>query len=701
MSKFSNNSSYKVIRITDDPSIELTFETYYTSEKRNFDIINIKDDSELFDIIFNNNQVDAIVIQFRGETPVLNNLNNLPDYFKRKIFIFDCEYNHGIELALGISKNQLSHYTDPLFSFVTPLYKTNPDYFKRTYMSLCRQNVNDWEWVLVDDSPEPLTDIIDFLNTIKDIRVKYFRIAPTNGNIGLSKWRGNCMSKGKWLIELDHDDLILDWCLQTIVGAINAFPNNKFIYSDNTTIDQYDNITECQYGDDFTWGLGYGHSYFSKTPTDKTIRTDASGPMNNACIRHIVGVPNHFRCWERDFYFSIGGHNQDMRIADDYELLVRSFLKTKFTHIRACCYAQRFDGNNSQYQENMDTDGQGNIHDIQRRVRLTAIYYDKQIHERLEELGLKDDKWMEGDPYETCKIYEELRLQDVCEDQYFPFGENNDMKLGVFFLATSVYKNYFENFANSLKNMFPDNNVEKHLIIMSDGLKEYDGKEIGGFKVHHFDVIDYPYPCVPMNKFQMVSKYMNDLNLDYGMFFDSDSIILEKSPEFWENLKKKIMSGKLLCSGHPHYLYTPDRDMFEPFVVSREDSVAYMDPKYVNENKSYIITSFFAGSKNVIDKYAKKIYNMIGKDLSNIRWVPHYVDEAYMNKIYIDDVLLGNDDDIIKDKFITINPYEFGNFPERDNGDIYKNNFPEYEDTIFINQKYDTSIKQQKKDNQI
>ena len=54
--------------------------------------------------------------------------------------------------------------------------------------------------------------------------------------------------------------------------------------------------------------------------------------------------------WVRHFYFGIGGHNKFMRIADDYELLVRSFLYTRFTHIPVCCYAQRFDGNNSQYK---------------------------------------------------------------------------------------------------------------------------------------------------------------------------------------------------------------------------------------------------------------------------------------------------------------------------------------------------------------
>lgn len=708
MNNFTNNSSYKVIRITDDNSIPLTFDTYYNFEKRNFDIINIPDDSQVNDILLNHPDVSAIVIQFKGDRPNMSNLQKLPDYYKSRIFEYDTEYNHGIDLALSMTNMELTNSLNPNFSFVTPLYNTKLEYFKKTYLSLCSQTVNDWEWVLIDDSPEPLEYIKDFINERKDVRIKYFRIAPTGGNIGLSKWRGNCMAKGKWLIELDHDDIIMSWCLETIINAINKFPDNKFIYSDNTTIDENDNITPCRYGEDYTWGLGYGHSYLSNTPYEgKTIRTDSSGPINNACIRHIVGVPNHFRCWERDFYFSIGGHNQQTRIADDYELLVRSFLKTRFTHIQACCYAQRFDGNNSQYKENVDTDGQGNIDDIQRRVRLTSIHYDQAIHDRLIELGMNDDNWIEGDPYMTLKVYEKLHVMEVCEDQFDPFNNFIDtdkpIKLGIFFLATSVYKEYFKEFANSLKNLFPNVGVEKHLIIMSDGLKEYDGKNLFGCKCHHFDVIDYPYPLVPMNKFQMVSKYLHDLNLDYGMFFDSDTIIFEKSHKFWVELKRKLMSNKLMCSSHPHYLYNPNMDMSEPLVVSNPKSVAYMSESDVNDNRSYIITSFFAGSREVITKYANKIYSMIGCDLANIRWIPQYVDEAYMNKIYIVDVIKGHETDIIKEKYNTMNPYPMGmdNYPERDNGDIYTNNFPEYDDTIFMNQKFNTALKNRKKYNQV
>ena len=66
MQKFKTNSSYKVIRLCQDPNIKLTFDTYYPWEKRNFDIINIENDNNILDIILENNQVDAIVVQYDG-----------------------------------------------------------------------------------------------------------------------------------------------------------------------------------------------------------------------------------------------------------------------------------------------------------------------------------------------------------------------------------------------------------------------------------------------------------------------------------------------------------------------------------------------------------------------------------------------------------------------------------------------------------
>lgn len=270
------------------------------------------------------------------------------------------------------------------------------------------------------------------------------------------------------------------------------------------------------------------------------------------------------------------------------------------------------------------------------------------------------------------------------------------MRIGIFWLGTSVYKNYFDNFISTFRNLFP--NDEKILVVLSDGFEELDGKQYeDGSKIISKKIIDYPYPLVTANKVQMVKTYMEELNLSYAMYVDADTICFQKPNEFWEDLKIKIQENKLLMTYHPHYLYTPYRNFGEPFIVSNMNSSAYMSPDYVNNNKCYIMTSFFMGSYEVIDKYAKEIYNMLGKDLTKMRWMPIYPDEAYFNKIYVEESI-NNNTQIELDRYITINPYPFGNFPQYQNGNVWINNFDD-QPNIFLNQKYDIELKNKKKEN--
>lgn len=65
----------------------------------------------------------------------------------------------------------------PRFSIFTPTYKTGDRIF-RTYEGLKNQLYNNWEWVVVDDSPDD--DTWEKLQEIarKDYRVKLHRIYP-------------------------------------------------------------------------------------------------------------------------------------------------------------------------------------------------------------------------------------------------------------------------------------------------------------------------------------------------------------------------------------------------------------------------------------------------------------------------------------------------------------------------------------------
>ena len=80
------------------------------------------------------------------------------------------------------------------------------------------------------------------------------------------------------------------------------------------------------------FAFGYG-TYYKET-FGKEFDVANTPNINPKTIRHIVGVPNHVRAWRRNVYFEIGCQNRGLAIADDYELVVRTFLKTKMCRIR-------------------------------------------------------------------------------------------------------------------------------------------------------------------------------------------------------------------------------------------------------------------------------------------------------------------------------------------------------------------------------
>jgi hypothetical protein len=85
-------------------------------------------------------------------------------------------------------------------------------------------------------------------------------------------------------------------------------------------------------------------------------------------------------------YFKIGGHNREIHVADDLELMMRTFLETRMVHIPRLAYVQYQDGQNTQRVRNQD---------IQRHVRFLGWKYDRRIHDRFVALGVDDYMWDE------------------------------------------------------------------------------------------------------------------------------------------------------------------------------------------------------------------------------------------------------------------------------------------------------------------
>jgi len=281
--------------------------------------------------------------------------------------IYDAYFNQSVE----------DH--NPLISLYSPAHNTF-DKIYRAYNSLKAQSFTNWEWIILDDSYGD--DNYNFINEVvkDDYRVKLYKCNKKDSLVGSTKRQAASLCNGKYLVELDHDDELHHLALEYIVAAFKKYPDAKFCYSNCAEV--FETGGNVRYNDGF--GLGYGKHYNLKYQGRDLVGTDV--PVNQITIRHIVGVPNHFRCWERDFYFSLGRHNNKYAVVDDYELLVRTFLHTRIIHIQEVLYIQYMNagGNNTQEPRRAE---------IQRLVDFTQKYYDKDIHNRVLELNSHDYLW--------------------------------------------------------------------------------------------------------------------------------------------------------------------------------------------------------------------------------------------------------------------------------------------------------------------
>jgi glycosyltransferase involved in cell wall biosynthesis len=270
----------------------------------------------------------------------------------------------------------------PLVSVLTPAYNTG-ELLLRPYKSLVAQDYPDWEWVVIDDSDDDHDETFKLLKELaeKDPRVRPYRAHEHSGLIGKVKHDAASLSRGRYLAELDHDDELTFDALTHVVAGFKEFPEAGFLYSDCAEINEARESFKYPEG----WGFGYG-SYYDVEHQGVAYKTINAANINPKTIRHIVAAPNHIRVWERDLYFSIGGHNRHLHVADDYELMVRTFLNTRMVHVPRLCYFQFCHGGTTNRVRNKD---------IQRLVRYCREWYDKAIHERFVELGVEDFVWDE------------------------------------------------------------------------------------------------------------------------------------------------------------------------------------------------------------------------------------------------------------------------------------------------------------------
>ena len=335
-----------------------------------------------------------IFVSLGSEWLEFTELVNLPFYEKKRWLHFDSSvsvepshvfhcwlnYSNPLTKIKTIPTTQFSSET-PLVSIFTASYKSK-DKILRPYHSLLNQTYTNWEWVIVDDSDDGEITYKESLLPLNDSRVRRYRQDSRNGYIGATKRYAAGLCTGEILVELDHDDELTQDCLEKIVRVFQQNPDCGFVFGDCTEVYVGNNDAHW-YG----WDCGFGFCMYYRVWVHKMNRWQnvlKHTVINSHTISHLVGLPNHPRAWTRDCYHLIGGHREELLVADDYDILIRTFLCTKYVAIPDLLYIQyrNENGDNSTFQRNKQ---------IQLLVKELNSFYYPQINMRIQELGLPID----------------------------------------------------------------------------------------------------------------------------------------------------------------------------------------------------------------------------------------------------------------------------------------------------------------------
>ncbi len=213
-------------------------------------------------------------------------------------------------------------------SIFTPTHDTK--YLQRLARSIENQTLQDFEWVVCPNAGAT----IDF-----DLP-KQAKIIPYEGErkIGAIKHFAAMNCKGEVLIEVDHDDELTPNCLQEIATA----------YTDDSTVDfLYSNCCSIKDGKPWKYSEKYGWRYrpfmWQGTEQLECVTFDPA-PSNFSKIWY---APNHVRCWKASFYREIGGHDPQMDILDDQDLMARSYIHGNVKKLDRCLYIYHVHDSNS------------------------------------------------------------------------------------------------------------------------------------------------------------------------------------------------------------------------------------------------------------------------------------------------------------------------------------------------------------------
>lgn len=339
--------------------------------------------------------------------------------------------------------------TEPLISVSSTSFKSGHK-IMRPYRSLVAQTYKNWEWVIYDDSPHG-SENFDMLRNLarKDSRIRVYRSADNTACIGEGKFNACRLSRGDIFAEVDHDDDLTSDCLELLAKAYVTYPDAIFYFTDFCELYEA-TLAPHRYVEGFCYGYG---AYHRRKYNNVVMNVARTANLNPKTIRNIIGVPNHIRAWKTSFYLA-NSHNYNLHVADDYELLVRTWLTGPMVKIPRFAYLQyrNIEGNTTFIRND----------EITKLQRASSIFYEDDITARCETLGLdnsrKNEKydlmWQRDHLYKES-YYNYIMTEDIVSVIIPTFLRPKSLKKAIDSVLNQTYQNF-------------------EIIIIGDGCPEFE-----------------------------------------------------------------------------------------------------------------------------------------------------------------------------------------------------------------------------------
>ena len=477
-------------------------------------------------------------------------------------------------------------YTRPTFSLFTPSYNSY-DKILRVYKSIQKQTLLDWEWVIIDDSPDDLNFQFLRTNFSHDARIRFYRRSNNNGSIGNVKNETIGLCRGKYLVEMDHDDELMPYVLQESADLFNTNPSIGFIYYDCACV--YENGTNQWYGDFICKGYG---GYYSQKYEDNWRLVYITPNINNITMSHLVCCPNHPRIWRKDVILNMGSYCEYLPICDDYEILLRTVVSTNIAKIHKLGYIQYMNDSNNNFSLIRNSEIN--------RIGPNFIYPNYFSILKINEI-MRDNDAYENETFihQHSKIWE--RDQSTYKHKYCNLIVNNDFDTQICIIGfdsllanideiTELYNNPRNDFIvleNKCSLSYLQERIERYNFTRMKCYTLIDtpiDQLINYFKLLYSSVPDYKIININLQKplfnteiykrSQIINQLTNkndkylEIGVEYGECFNETHFInkvgVDPDPKFTLNV------GQIL------YIQTSD-DFFKQYDIKQQFDVIFID----------------------------------------------------------------------------------------------------------------------------